>query len=29
LLAWVNKGVFVTVGARGAAGVTYETYPVA
>jgi muconolactone delta-isomerase len=28
-LAWVNKGVFVSVGAREAAGVTYETYLVA
>jgi muconolactone delta-isomerase len=25
-LAWMNKGVFVTVGARRAGGVTYETY---
>jgi hypothetical protein len=28
-LEWVNKGVFVSVGARDAAGVTYETYLVA
>lgn len=28
-LAWINKGVFVSVGARDAAGVTYETYLVA
>jgi muconolactone delta-isomerase len=25
-LAWMNKGVFVTVGGRRAGGVTYETY---
>jgi hypothetical protein len=25
-LAWMNKGVFVTVGARRAGGVTYDTY---
>lgn len=25
-LAWMNKGVFLTVGARRAGGVTYETY---
>jgi hypothetical protein len=29
VLEWVNKGVFVSVGARSAAGVTYETYLVA
>jgi hypothetical protein len=23
---WLNKGIFVSVGARQAAGVTYETY---
>lgn len=25
-LEWLNKGVFIGVGARQAAGVTYETY---
>jgi hypothetical protein len=25
-LDWLNKGIFVSVGARQAAGVTYETY---
>jgi hypothetical protein len=25
-LDWLNKGVFVSVGGRQAAGVTYETY---
>lgn len=25
-LEWLNKGVFISVGARQAAGVTYETY---
>jgi len=25
-LEWMNKGVFVAVGARGSAGVVYETY---
>jgi hypothetical protein len=29
LLAWVNKGVFIGVGARTAGGVTYEIYLVA
>jgi hypothetical protein len=29
LLEWVNKGVFVTVGSRDPAGVSYETYLVA
>jgi hypothetical protein len=28
-LEWLNKGVFVTVGARAPAGVVYETYLVA
>jgi hypothetical protein len=28
-LEWVNKGVFISVGAREATGVTYETYLVA
>ena len=28
-LEWVNKGVFVSVGARDPAGVTYDTYLVA
>jgi hypothetical protein len=25
-LSWLNKGVFVSVAGRGAAGVVYETY---
>ena len=28
-LAWLNKGIFVSVGGRQAGGVTYETYLVA
>ena len=28
-LAWLNKGVFISVGGRGPGGVIYETYLVA
>jgi hypothetical protein len=28
-LDWLNKGIFISVGARGAAGVIYDTYLVA